>query len=666
MLPPFLISDFSKETLSNLVRVRFGNEFPDIIKKRQVDYIFRYLEALSAKSILLEMDYIDRDYLEDYSRYYVGCFQRYGERCARLHFFSGDLSHEKIKKALSCSGEELSELKVEMKDGYLGFMVVKPIPKAFIGKTCLKIYNSIREDHDKKILSKIYEVNLFGIELQVETIAFQEQDKIVSACATTAIWSLLHAQESWGNVVPSSSEITLSAINHIENSVNSFPNSGLTNKQIFRALDIYGLRNHKVKLDDEFNPEVFESLVKSYVDSEMPILLGGDIYTRSKMNGIDYGDWVKVGSHAVTILGYHQDQDLQIYVHDDQFGPFAKARMSSEKIKGVARQAILLRHKHNKDWSESEQLILPTAMIIPTQPKIRIPFDIIRNTCEIISDNINVMFESGLLSEKSVFNIRLMSLKEFRAKVIGGVGYENKYSVLTRNLARYIWVADFFEGQSDEVLFTIAFDATDIPNGKSILEVVVANEDFFECIKSEVFSKDQISMDYSSKEISKHFYFAFVRFVWKSLDSRSLYLDNMYGELRAPNKIKATEVQNDEIIETPKKEFHGCSGERLDYLYEEKPSLENPLIWAVSGNGSLLIGQELNGRGHPSLTGFDSARIAGELFFEDGFWYINSKSGRYSKQYSNAEAEVLLNNARKRFREVFPDDEVKCKCYGDA
>jgi hypothetical protein len=74
MNSPFLICEFAKETLSILVRECFGSDFPDVMKKKQVNYIFNYLKRFDAKTILLESDYVDRDYLEDYSRYYVKCF----------------------------------------------------------------------------------------------------------------------------------------------------------------------------------------------------------------------------------------------------------------------------------------------------------------------------------------------------------------------------------------------------------------------------------------------------------------------------------------------------------------------------------------------------------------------------------------------------------------
>lgn len=46
-----------------------------------------YFDHIGAKTIIVENDYIDRDFLEDYSGYYARCFHDYQRSCTRLHFF---------------------------------------------------------------------------------------------------------------------------------------------------------------------------------------------------------------------------------------------------------------------------------------------------------------------------------------------------------------------------------------------------------------------------------------------------------------------------------------------------------------------------------------------------------------------------------------------------
>ena len=97
----YLVSRFAKGELSNLVKECFGTDFPDIFRKSQIDYIYRYLNDLDAKSVLLEPKYIDKDYLEDFNHYYVKCFGNNGFVSARLHFFSKELDHQKMTEYLA-------------------------------------------------------------------------------------------------------------------------------------------------------------------------------------------------------------------------------------------------------------------------------------------------------------------------------------------------------------------------------------------------------------------------------------------------------------------------------------------------------------------------------------------------------------------------------------
>lgn len=62
----FLVSKFEKQTLSNLVTECFGSDFPDILQKQQVSYIYNYLDTLDAQSVLLELNYLDKDYLKTF------------------------------------------------------------------------------------------------------------------------------------------------------------------------------------------------------------------------------------------------------------------------------------------------------------------------------------------------------------------------------------------------------------------------------------------------------------------------------------------------------------------------------------------------------------------------------------------------------------------------
>lgn len=671
---PYLVSGFGKNVLSNLVKECFGADFPDIIKKKQVNYIYNYLKDLDAKSVVLEVEYVDKDYLEDYSRYYVKCFNRYGERCARLHFFTEEIKHSDLDAVLE-EPKSYSEVLKKIKDSYLGFIVVKPIPKTFIGKTCLKVYKAFEEDSSRFLITKEYDVGFFGIDLSVKSVAFQEQDKVLSACATTAIWCSLHALKK-RNVrdIPSSSEITLAAINHINNSSNSFPNDGLTNKQILRALDVEKLRHHLVNVGvfNEVTKNYVFKIIKTYINSNIPVILGSDVYENKN------GELRRLDGHAVTILGYQylgEDKETVLYLHDDRIGPFARARIGrvSDFIPDIKTNSddidwcIALQEKNdNGDWLPVDQVLVPDSLIIPTDKKVRIPAEYVENTCSSIVDE----YESYLddISEEGkdfsgfkdflTYDIVMDELSDVRNRIFNDDGVKNRRAILTKSSARFLWAAKFY--YQKKLVFEILFDATDIPQGSIVSNIIIYDETYYEVLIAP-FTRLIDSGFVLPESDDLNFLGAFISFLKTNDGDLFDYLDRQYGEPRAPLYLKEEEVDGNQLQnQLDIKKHYGMVDKSLEddfsSVSDEKGSF---MIWAIAYDGALLIGEEHGNKGHPTLTGFKPARIAGELRRDAEGWYINSKSGRYSSSYP--EVNMLLRNAKDKFHEIYSKQKVKIR-----
>lgn len=679
---PFLVCEFGKSTLSNLVRECFGSDFPDIFRKKQIDYIFRYLSDLGAKSVLLEFEYVDKDYLEDYSRFYVKRFNSRGHKCARLHFFSRTLDHGTVDEILL---NHEAGARASLQESYLGFMVVKPLPKTFIGKTCLKHYDGINKDGSKRSLTRRYDVSLFGVCLYVDSVAFQEQDKVVSACATTAIWSALNAL-SWRPIrgIPSCSEITTNAINFIEGSSNSFPNKELSNKQILRALDVEGLRHHS--FENSTRDELVET-VKCHVDSGLPLILGVDVYGFNQE-----GLLTKVGGHAVCILGYKlSGSDAALYIHDDRLGPFARATfadLQGHSMATVLKQTwgLVLQEKDDKgNWMDVHEVLVPNFLISSTHQKVRLPLSLAVNTCHLIVEVyekqiIGLAKEAGAseissLQNQLTFQVSLAEISELKRSYlefepepnaldpIGGATeassaeltatQRDKVQFLTTSYARFQWAADFYyKGRS---AFRMLIDATDIPQGHAVSAVLVKN-------KLEADAVLEVLRKYAESPKALHaieaanqtFFSSFLRRLRPEAADISDHLNKTYGDLRAPRYLKESEFRDGEIrVNKSAQRFYEPIEKTLDVAFPTLGGSNGPayLIWAIAHDGALLIGEEIEQMGHPCLTGFKPARIAGELKRVSTGWTINSKSGRYSSDYANA--SVLLENALRRFKSVF-------------
>lgn len=61
------------------------------ISHHRVAYLNEYLEKLGAKTAIVEHQYIDRNFMDDYCGYYARCFNEYPKKCERIHFSSAPL-----------------------------------------------------------------------------------------------------------------------------------------------------------------------------------------------------------------------------------------------------------------------------------------------------------------------------------------------------------------------------------------------------------------------------------------------------------------------------------------------------------------------------------------------------------------------------------------------
>ncbi|WP_434998234.1 hypothetical protein ACRQTN_05190 [Pectobacterium brasiliense] len=665
----YLICDFTKQTLANMVKLCFDSDYPHIYRKNQIDYIYNYLKDLDCNHIVLEPEYIDRDFLEDYASYYVKSFNNIGYKAARLHFFSKKINHRDIDKYLYDGLED--EHIVEWKKSYLGFMIIKPMAETFIGKTCLKPYPSFEKKNAfsyKKSLNKEYKVNLFGIELTVNSIAFQEQDTIVSACATTSLWSAFHALQ-WTDVqeIPSCSKITVNAINHIEDSQNIFPQKELTAKQILRAIDIQSLKHHDLKLELMDYP-YFHQVVKFHIDSHLPLILGLRVESIDK-NGIKS----YLGDHAVTVLGYKNSikkDDFQcIYIHDNRLGPYVRATYAPQTD---SKWGLVIQKKDDTgNWQDAHEIMYPSILISMTKQKVRLSYEMALNTMDMLS----ALFKKTTSEVKNkvsvTYNIKLKEISEIRSDLLNDNFSSSSYSTflqtlkekrknfLLKNHAKHHWVASVFINK--EYCLDILFDATAIPQGNAIAGIIYRNYEYANIFLSvfDNLTKQKEDIKILAGKSKRSFLGAFLSFL-KKQDSESLnYLDENYGELRAPVYLKEHEFHGGEImVNVTAKKFYGRVSENIftwiNVLENNNP--KSTILWAICEDGSLVLGKEIGEHGHPTLTGFKPARIAGEIIKNNEKYYINSKSGRYSTDYRLT--DKYLNNALSKFLEIFPDGQI--------
>ena len=419
-----------------------GSDIKTVTTKRQLRYLNAYLtsDQMAVESVLCEHEYIDKFYMSDYAEYVVRCFTDYPRKTSRIHFFATKFTEAEFEAALNGEDGEKGFFE-SLKDFYLGFMVVRPIPDTFIATTCLRPYQCLLDGGDGVVvLKKRVSVNLFGVPLSVESLPYQEQDRLVSICASASLWSFLNAPIYSFGRVPPPSEITKKAIEGSGTHSRIFPSDGLSVSMVSaaiaeRGLDPITLSLHDMYLDaiDESkkaNPSIhpeerlfskMHELIYAYGSCGLPLLLGLSVYGKVKGGG---GDYHCLGRHVVTVTGFdlsggacakdvepgykHKADSIalrahkihRVYVHDDQLGPYSAMVMSEDcftvannlrdicgsgqkQSDGKEEKKRWLRLELKGGSADERQVwrYIPSEILLGLTKKIRIEYDRIEKTC---------------------------------------------------------------------------------------------------------------------------------------------------------------------------------------------------------------------------------------------------------------------------------------------
>lgn len=441
-----------------------------IASKNHFKYLNRYLSSsdMNAQTIIVEENYISKDFLHDFASYYALCFESYPKFCKRIHFFNNTFNEAEFKDVIL--GKESANS--AFWEHYLGFVVVKPIPVTIIGYTVLKTYSNSEDFNARNFWGvRDYKIHFFGNEIKIKSLAFQEQDTVLAACATTAIWSMLNkASVDFHTILKSPSQITQDADNVSPDGGRLFPNKGLDIIQICQAILNSGLVS-EVKQPDTIindvngNPAArvvsnryLKKILNAYSPIGIPIILVINV-----PNGNTYG------LHAITISGFKKkspeiiapnpniswlsDNIEKFYAHDDQWGPFARIDFLGDV--GL-----------NTPWTEYHPAKNPTYttnIIVPVYPKIRISYEDIESIVLGLDAILTLFFDNKIIADL-VWDVKIDFSENFKSRIKdSSLDPNEKVTILQKSQPKYLWIADCYIGENRILEFT--FDATDVISG---------------------------------------------------------------------------------------------------------------------------------------------------------------------------------------------------------
>jgi hypothetical protein len=477
-MPPWQVRPYTHEALCELVAEGSNNARARIEEKIHAVYFREYFEHLRALTIVVENDYIDHDFLEDFAAYYVRCFEQYPRSCRRLHFFSAEVDQAGFSAMLA--GD--AAIGTTLQKSYLGFVVVRPLPERVFGRTCLRCYPPGDGRHFP--ITREYKANLFGLDLSVETIAFQEQDRAVAACATSALWSVFHGTGyKFHHRIPSPVEITRNATAKERGSRAIPATDGLTLTQMADAVRACDLEPYCLPGTE---PDFMRAAIYAYLCAGIPILMDGELFEGSRLPEKLSGEGEAIpplGVHGVAVTGFFlgkrpkpeadgftllSSRIEKFYCHDDRVGPFA--RMELEAQPADPGTTILTTSMSESNDRIGDWVYLPDALLIPLYHKIRVPFvrvyqevrafDKYLRTLRTLPDDDGDDISAGPAVDipELEWDIRLTTVNDYKRECIGDARVSERRSILESRMPKFIWLARGISADRGEI--DLLFDAT--------------------------------------------------------------------------------------------------------------------------------------------------------------------------------------------------------------
>ena len=148
----------------------------------QVAELLRSQVTDLAKAVLVEHDYVDKDYRSTFYNFYATKGRRYRSDCVRLHFFDGTVRYDEERtNIVSDDGRP--------QDHYYGYIVLRPTIVATLGRSVLS--PRIRRGARGRAIQSVHHVNLLGHRLPVWGFPSMAQHIDIAVCAHVSCWAIL-------------------------------------------------------------------------------------------------------------------------------------------------------------------------------------------------------------------------------------------------------------------------------------------------------------------------------------------------------------------------------------------------------------------------------------------------------------------------------------------
>lgn len=210
-------------------------------------------------TLVVEYPYVDKVYRDSFYTYYSSKLHEYQRDCIRVSIFKREIDESFF----------LNEDKYEtLRDNYLGFFVIRPIPSFPLGRSLISAEAYKKSDflHCKTDMS----VTCGGLKFDAVGFPYASQNTETLSCAETTLWALM---EYFSNKYSDYEPLLPSRIISILQSISverQLPSKGLDVAKLSYALKTIGFGT-KIYSRNQFKEEL-DHIISMYVESGIPII----------------------------------------------------------------------------------------------------------------------------------------------------------------------------------------------------------------------------------------------------------------------------------------------------------------------------------------------------------------------------------------------------------
>ncbi len=280
---------------------------PDVVATRLASGM-----SNAIKAVLIEENYIDKDYRSTFYNFYSKKGLRYRSECVRLHFFDETVTFDEKGFKLIWAGDRLD-------DHYFGYMVLRPTGIATIGRSVVS--PDVRNGTRGYIIHANHKVHLLGYKLTVQGFPSMDQHIDISVCAHVACWAILRHYSERYNIYQEhlTHDITMMAQQFDPGGL--VPSKGLEVSHAERVFQEAGTFPVHVTRGNAGTADVsFYRQLHAYVESGFPLFAA--MHNKGHAIAIVGYEWETSGTTSAPGVRYAWDKVKSLVVVDDNHLPY--------------------------------------------------------------------------------------------------------------------------------------------------------------------------------------------------------------------------------------------------------------------------------------------------------------------------------------------------------